>query len=88
LKEINMCFITVCTLLVLTAAGAIAIEPKDVVGTWRSSFGAVSEFHKDFTYDSHFADEYGSGKWELGSGNVLRMSSYAWYWKRVFSEDC
>ena len=66
---------------------AAALEPRDIVGKWRSSFGATAEYHADFTYEGHFMDEIGGGKWQLRRGDTLRLSTYSYHWKKTFTED-
>ena len=53
---------------------AQALETKDLVGFWRTDFGALIEFRANHTYRAQFADEGGTGKWLLRSPQVIEMT--------------
>jgi hypothetical protein len=74
-------------LLILAAATQVAaVEPKEIVGTWRDRNGATTELRGDGTYRSHFADEYGNGTWRLDEGVLLTVQWYLAYWNKTSRE--
>jgi len=74
-------------LLILAAATQVAaVEPKEIVGTWRDRNGATTELRGDGTYISHFADEYGTGTWRLDEGVLLTFQWYLAYWNKTSRE--
>ena len=65
------------------ATQVAAVEPKEMVETWRNQYGATIELRGDGTYRSHFADEYGTGTWRLDKGVLLTLQSYLAYWQKT-----
>jgi hypothetical protein len=80
-------FVSYLTLSIFTVATHVAaVQPKEIVGTWRDQHGAVTELRGDGTYRSHFADEYGTGTWRLSKGVLLRLQWYLAYWNKTSGE--
>jgi hypothetical protein len=70
-------FLVICALYSVFAVTAevAAIEPAEIVGTWRNQYGGVTEFRSDHTYRCSFADELGRGTWDLKKGALLRFKT-------------
>ena len=58
------------------AQATYAIEPKDLVGTWRNQWGMISELHADRSFLNQFIDEQGAGRWKLRPPNILEFQNY------------
>jgi hypothetical protein len=73
---------SILLLSLIIAVRVGAVEPAEIVGTWRNQWGAVTELRSDYTYKSGFADEFGTGTWRLNKEVLLTLQSYSAYWQK------